>query len=325
MIVVFVAALVSISSHFPGLLSYLDGTDSERNETSESIKENTPSQPAEENSSSQENISIPNSDPNTETNTNNEINIEPNETESQNNFTQAEEVNIETLKTEKFGWWYKPNSQHKTPEIPTEVAKMLDKFDAIYVGDTSRKVVYLTFDEGYENGYTSSILDTLKENNVTASFFVTGSYIDKNPELVRRMVEEGHYVCSHTSTHPSLPDLSDAQLEKEIKDLEEKFRSVTGREIERYLRPPNGEYSEKSLYLTQKLGYVSVFWSLAYKDWDVNDQKGADYAYNFVTKNVHPGAVILLHAVSKSNAEALDRIIKGLINEGYTFERLPKI
>ncbi|MCG0276880.1 MAG: polysaccharide deacetylase family protein, partial [Thermosediminibacteraceae bacterium] len=253
MIVLFIAALVSISSHFPGLLSYLDGIDSKKNDTSQSINENTPSQPTEENPSSQENISLPNSDPETETNTN----IDPNETESQNNDSPETEVDIENLKTEKLGWWYKPNSQHKTPEIPTEVAKMLDKFDAIYVGDTSRKVVYLTFDEGYEYGYTSSILNTLKENNITASFFVTGSYIDKNPELVRRMVEEGHYVCSHTSTHPSLPDISDAQLEKEIKDTEEKFRNVTGREIERYLRPPSGEYSEKSLYLTQKLGYVS--------------------------------------------------------------------
>ncbi|MFO7153188.1 MAG: delta-lactam-biosynthetic de-N-acetylase [Bacillota bacterium] len=323
MIVVFVATLLSMSSYFPGLLSYLDGTDSKKSDTSQSIKENTPSQPTEENASSQENISLPNSDP--DTNTNNDVNIEPDETESQHNESpETEHVNPESLKTEKLGWWYKPNSQHKTPEIPSEAAEMLDKFSAIYVGDTSRKVVYLTFDEGYENGYTSSILDTLKENNITASFFVTGSYIDKNPELVRRMVEEGHYVCSHTSTHPSLPDISDAQLEKEIKDLEEKFRNATGREIDRYLRPPNGEYSEKSLYLTQKLGYVSVFWSVAYKDWDVNDQKGADYAYNFVMKNVHPGAIILLHAVSESNAEALDRIIKGLINEGYTFERLPK-
>ncbi len=227
-----------------------------------------------------------------------------------------------SLSNKKMGWSFTRNSEHQVPGIPA-AARVITNYGGMYVGDTSRKVVYLTFDNGYENGYTAPILDALASNQVVASFFVTESYINKNPELVKRMVAEGHAVCNHTSTHPSLPDVSDARIESEIRKTEEAFRKVTGTQMAPYLRPPAGEFSERTVALTQQLGYSSVFWSIAFKDWDVNDQPGADYSYNHVMTNVHPGAIILLHAVSSSNAGALDRILKDLKAEGYEFSPLP--
>ncbi|MGI6778968.1 MAG: delta-lactam-biosynthetic de-N-acetylase [Acetivibrionales bacterium] len=223
---------------------------------------------------------------------------------------------LDKLDNTKFGWGLRLNNDHTTPGIPSHVNELIDKYDGIFTGDTSQKVVYLTFDEGYENGYTSKILDTLKANDVKSIFFVTGSYVDRNPELVKRMAEEGHEIGNHTVNHPSLPDIDNAKIEKEILELEEKVYSQYGVQM-RYMRPPNGEYSERTLEAARQLGYKTVFWSFAYKDWDVNDQKGADYAYNKVMDNLHNGAVILLHAVSKDNAEALDRIIKAIREEGY--------
>jgi len=223
---------------------------------------------------------------------------------------------LDRLDNTKYSWGLKLNSEHKTPEIPSYVVEMLKDHAGIFTGDTSQKVVYLTFDEGYENGYTAKILDVLKENDVKSIFFITGSYLERNPELVRRMLEEGHEVGNHSVNHPSLPDVDNERLERELLGLEEKFYSEFNRNF-KYFRPPNGEYSRRTLEAAKQMGYKNVFWSFAYKDWDVNDQKGADYAYNKVMDNLHNGAVILLHAVSKDNAEALDRIIKGIREEGY--------
>lgn len=223
---------------------------------------------------------------------------------------------LDSLDNTKYSWGLNLNSEHKTPGIPSYAAEMLNEHDGIFTGDTSQKVIYLTFDEGYENGYTSQILDVLKENDVKSIFFITGSYLDRNPELVRRMLEEGHEVGNHTINHPSLPDIDNEKLEKELLGLEEKFYSGFNRNF-KYFRPPSGEYSRRTLEAAKQMGYKTVFWSFAYKDWDVNDQKGADYAYGKVMDNLHNGAVILLHAVSKDNAEALDKIIKGIREEGY--------
>jgi peptidoglycan-N-acetylmuramic acid deacetylase len=194
---------------------------------------------------------------------------------------------------------------------------LLDKYHGVYLGDTSKKVVYLTFDEGYENGYTPLILDTLKENNVKALFFVTGAYVKSEGNLVKRMLEEGHLVGNHTINHRSLPSLSSAALENELYGLEKRFTALTGKGF-KYMRPPEGEYSEKVLAAANQLGYVTVFWSYAYKDYDINDQKGSEHAYKMVMDNLHNGAVILLHAVSSDNANALDRIIRGIEAEGYS-------
>ncbi|NLV17578.1 MAG: polysaccharide deacetylase family protein [Syntrophomonadaceae bacterium] len=226
------------------------------------------------------------------------------------------------VSNKKLSWYFIANSEHQTPGIP-DSAKFITKYGGMYVGDPSGQTIYLTFDCGYENGYTPPILDALKANGVKAAFFVTKSYIDRNPELVRRMVAEGHQVCSHTATHPSLPDVSDARIENELTSTADAFRDVTGQEMSRHMRPPSGEYSQRTVRLTQQYGYATVFWSMAYRDWEVDNQQGAEFAYNYVMKYIHPGAVILLHAVSSSNAEAMDRILKGLQEQGYQFSLLP--
>lgn len=224
------------------------------------------------------------------------------------------------LSNKKYGWGLKKNKQ-APPEVPQATISLLDKYGAIYK-DSEPRALYLTFDEGYENGYTAQILDVLKENNVPAAFFVTGPYIKKEPELIRRMVEEGHIVGNHTVNHPSMPEVKSAEdLKREIMELSESFQELTGQEM-KFFRPPMGEYSERTLAITRDAGYTSVFWSFAYQDWNVKAQKGTDYAYQQITDGVHDGAILLLHAVSKDNAEVLDRVIKDLKAAGYRFKSL---
>jgi peptidoglycan-N-acetylmuramic acid deacetylase len=216
-----------------------------------------------------------------------------------------------------YGWGIKRMPDNKLPQADPGAPALIAKYKGLYLGDTSRKIIYLTFDEGYENGYTTKILDALKENNAKAVFFITGPYLKDHQELVRRMLEEGHKVGNHTIHHPSLPTISDSQIEEEVLGLERAFREKFNTEM-KYLRPPKGEYSERSLAITSKLGYRNMFWSFAYDDWYRDRIRGADYAYNMVMKNLHNGAILLLHAVSKDNADALDSIIKGVREKGYT-------
>lgn len=224
------------------------------------------------------------------------------------------------LPNKKYGWGLKKN-KNAPPEVPSETVKILENYGAIYI-DTAPHTLYLTFDEGYENGYTAQILDVLKENNVPAAFFVTGPYLKKEEALIKRMVEEGHTVGNHTVNHPSMPEVqSTEELKKEMMDLSETFEKMTGEKM-KFFRPPMGEYSERTLALTQDLGYTTVFWSFAYKDWDTKAQKGTDYAYEQIMNGVHDGAVLLLHAVSKDNADVLDRVIKDLKSQGYRFRSL---
>ena len=197
--------------------------------------------------------------------------------------------------------------------------------DALYVGNTDTKTIYLTFDEGYENGYTGKILDTLKEKNVPAAFFCTGDYIKRNKELVKRMIDEGHIVGNHTWNHKTMPSVaSDTEFKEELTKFDdymlENFKIRTG-----YFRYPNGEFSEKTLKIVKDMGYKTVFWSLAYKDWEKDVVKGADYAVKEVVDHIHNGAIILLHAVSSDNAEALPLIIERLNEEGYTFANLDNL
>ena len=224
---------------------------------------------------------------------------------------------LDKLDNTRYSWWFKKNNENKPTSIPENARKLIDGYNGVYIGDTSRKVIYLTFDEGYEYGYTGKILDTLKENEVKSIFFVTGPYIKKNPDLVKRMLDEGHLVGNHTINHPSLPSVDNPTLEKELHGLEEQFQAVFGTGFS-YMRPPMGEYSERVLDAAKSLGYKTVFWSFAYRDFEVDNQKGADHAYKMVMDNLHNGAVILLHAVSRDNAEALDRIIKDVKEQGYT-------
>lgn len=208
--------------------------------------------------------------------------------------------------------------QGQLPTADPGAPELLAKYNSLYLADTDKKTIYLTFDEGYENGYTSKILDVLYENKVNAIFFITGPYLDKEDALVQRMLDEGHAVGNHTVHHKSLPLLDDKEIEEEVVELDRKFHQKYGRNMV-FLRPPKGEYSERSLSITSKLGYVNVFWSFAYDDWSVNNQRGWEYAFKKVTDNLHNGAIILLHAVSRDNAEALDKIIEYARSAGYEF------
>lgn len=206
----------------------------------------------------------------------------------------------------------------RQPKPDPGTPELLRKYNSLYVGNTDEKTIYLTFDEGYEMGYTGRILDVLYENEVNAIFFITGPYLEKHHELVRRMLDEGHAVGNHTVSHKSLPTLSDEEIEKETTDLDRRFYERFGRNMV-FLRPPKGEYNERTLKVTSELGYVNVFWSFAYNDWNTSNQKGWEYAFNKVTNNLHNGAILLLHAVSSDNAEALDAIIKEARRQGYEF------
>jgi peptidoglycan-N-acetylmuramic acid deacetylase len=226
------------------------------------------------------------------------------------------------ITSKKFGWSFVRNKNNKQPRFESAQSMLGDKYNCIYIGNSDKKSLYLTFDEGYENGYTSKILDVLKDNNVKAAFFITKPYLDSQPELVKRMVNEGHIVGNHTVHHPSMPDVKDdSKLEEELLGLDRAFHDFIGKPM-KYLRPPKGEYDERTLRLSSNLDYTNVFWSMAYVDWDVNNQKGVANAMKMVSDNLHNGAVILLHAVSKDNAEALDSIIKDALSKGYTFETL---
>ncbi len=219
-----------------------------------------------------------------------------------------------------YGWGIKKNV-NAPPEVPETIRELIHTYDGFYL-DSIPKTLYLTFDEGYENGYTAQILDVLKKQEVKAAFFVTGPYLKKETELVRRMFDEGHIVGNHTVRHPSMPQLSGTkEVEKEVTELAEMCRELYGQEMH-YFRPPRGEYSERIMKICQDLGYKTVFWSFAYKDWEVKNQKGTEHAYEQIMKGVHDGAVLLLHAVSKDNAEVLDRVITDLKNQGYEFRSL---
>lgn len=219
-------------------------------------------------------------------------------------------------------WYFKPSKNNQPATTEPEYKALLEKYHGIWIGDTSKKVVYLTFDCGYENGYTDDILDILKKEKVPATFFITGHYIKSQPELVKRMVNEGHIVGNHSWGHPDLSKISDEKYKHEIKKLEEAYTDLTGRHDMKYLRPPRGTFNERSLKLADQLGYTSVFWSFAYQDWLTNQQKGKDFAYKSIMKRIHPGAILLLHTVSKDNADALGKVIEDLRKKGYQFESL---
>lgn len=209
-------------------------------------------------------------------------------------------------------------------EISINAQKFFEEnnFNAFCLDTKSNdKVLYLTFDCGYENGYTSKILDVLKEKKVNAAFFCTLPQVKENPELIERMINEGHIVGNHSVTHPSFAEISTSQIETEIKGMET-YLKENFNYCEPYFRFPMGEYSEVALDKVGSLGYTSVFWSLAYADWDLNSQKGAEYAHETVMSRIHSGAVILLHSVSPDNANALADIIDSARAQGYEFKSL---
>ncbi len=202
---------------------------------------------------------------------------------------------------------------------------ILKKYDAIFLGDTNKKELYLTFDNGYENGYTNKILDILKEKEVPATFFVTGHYVSSQPELIIRMFSDGHIIGNHSWSHPDMTKISDAQIEKELNNVYNEVFKLTGQLEMKYLRTPKGIFNEQSLAVSKKLDYTNVFWSIAYVDWDRNKQRGGKYAFDKVTSQLHSGAVILLHTVSKDNVDALSDIIDYAREQGYEFKSLDEM
>ena len=218
------------------------------------------------------------------------------------------------------GSWGLSFRQEGAPPIGTAGADQLGRYDAAYLGDTSEKVLYLTFDAGYENGCTAQILDTLKKHNVKAAFFLVGNYIQRNADLVRRMVQEGHTVGNHTMHHPDMSKLSDFNaFSRELSDLAELYEQTVGQPMPRYYRPPQGIYSEENLKMAQQLGYRTVFWSLAYVDWNNDAQPSREQALSKLLPRTHPGAVVLLHSTSKTNAEILDELLTKWEEAGYRF------
>ncbi len=244
-------------------------------------------------------------------------------TEATTETTTIQLYDTSKLSNTKQSWYYMPNDTHAVPKGNESVS--LNKYSAYYTGNTGENAIYLTFDEGYENGYTSKILDVLKAKNVKAAFFVTKPYIESQPALIKRMAEEGHIVGNHSAKHLSSPTLSDAQLKQELDSTAEAYKTVTGKDMPKYFRPPMGEYSERTLAVTHNMGYKSIFWSFAHKDWLTDQQPGAEATYNTVMKRYHNGEIMLLHAVSSSNTEALGRIIDSLRAQGYSFKTLDEL
>ncbi len=224
------------------------------------------------------------------------------------------------------GSWGLSFRQEGTAPIGTADVGALKKYGAAYLGDTEQKVIYLTFDAGYENGCTERILDALKKHNAPAAFFLVGNYIEKNGDLVRRMVDEGHIVGNHTMHHYDMSKLSDKEsFSRELTELEELFREVTGKELPKYYRPPQGIYSESNLSMAQELGYHTVFWSLAYVDWNNDAQPTPSAAYDKLLPRIHNGAVVLLHSTSATNADILDELLTKWESMGYTFASIDKL
>ena len=202
-------------------------------------------------------------------------------------------------------------------------AEELRRYNAFYVGDTAKPTIYLTFDAGYENGCTPAILDALAKHHTPACFFVVGNYIDTAPELVKRMVKEGHIVGNHTLHHPDMSAITDqAAFTAEITGLEEKFTALTGQPMQKFYRPPQGKFSEENLRQAQELGYTTVFWSLAYVDWYTDNQPTDEQAFAKLLPRVHNGAVVLLHSTSETNARILDELLTKWEELGYSFGSL---
>lgn len=231
-------------------------------------------------------------------------------------------LQVGAVSNQAIHWGFKKATNEVPPEAGKKYDELLAKYNAFYKADPSKKVLYLTFDNGYENGYTAKILDVLKKEKVPATFFVTGHYLNSAADLVKRMVNEGHIVGNHSWSHPDFTQVSDEKIKEELDKVKQKNAELTGQKEMIFMRPPRGIFSERTMKVAKDAGYIHVFWSLAFVDWNVNNQKGWEYSYNNIMKQVHPGAVILLHTVSKDNADALEKAIQDLKKRGYTFASL---
>lgn len=227
---------------------------------------------------------------------------------------------IETITSENWGLGFGQEGQPPTAAVS---AAELKQYNAYYIGDSSQKVIYLTFDAGYEAGYTPQILDALKKHNVSATFFVVGNYIETSPDLINRMIEEGHTIGNHTYHHPDMSKISTLEsFNKEMTSLADLYKEKTGEELVKFYRPPQGKYSIENLKMANELGYKTFFWSLAYVDWYQDKQPTHEEAFKKLLGRIHPGAIVLLHSTSKTNAEILDELLTKWEEMGYSFGTL---
>lgn len=239
----------------------------------------------------------------------------------------------QAVETAADGNWGLSFQQQGQAPVGNATPEYLAKYNAYYIAGAAadkdegdKKPIYLTFDSGYENGYTAEILDILKEKKVPAAFFLVGNYIEENPELVKRMVAEGHIVGNHTMHHPDMSAIADEEaFKKEITELEETYKTVVGKEIPKFYRPPQGKYSEANLQQAYRLGYTTLFWSLAYVDWLENDQPDETESINLLNKRIHPGAIVLLHSTSKTNSKILAQLIDDWKEQGYEFRSVSEL
>lgn len=222
--------------------------------------------------------------------------------------------------------WGLSFQEEGAPPVANASFQELERFHACYAEDTDEKVIYLTFDCGYENGNTPIILDALKKHQVPAAFFTVGTFVKENPDLIRRMANEGHIVANHTYHHPDMSKIStkDTFL-KELTDVETLYREITGKEMVKYYRPPQGKYSTENLQMAKDLGYCTFFWSLAYVDWYQDQQPSREEAFEKLLGRIHPGAVVLLHNTSSTNAQILDELLAKWKEMGYTFKTLDQL
>lgn len=222
-------------------------------------------------------------------------------------------------RAEEFHWGFKPSRGGEPVEIGEPLESLLDKYGAIYKGNSDQKIVYLTFDNGYENGFTESILNTLREEKAPATFFLTGHYLTSATDLVKTMIKDGHIIGNHSYGHPNMAKLSEQEMVKEWQQFDSKLKELTGVERTYYARPPEGTFNEQVLKVGNDNGYRHLFWSIAFKDWLKDERRGYEYAYNALMNQLHPGAIILMHTVAQDNAEALPKFIQEAKKQGYTF------
>lgn len=233
----------------------------------------------------------------------------------------------EVLETsaESSSWGLSFQEEGKRP-VGNATIDDLKQYDSYYAADTDEKVIYLTFDCGYENGYTPAILDALKKHKVSATFFVVGNFITDQPELIKRMVEEGHTIGNHTFTHPNMSKISSKEaFSKELQQVEEAYQAITGEQMIKFYRPPQGIYSISNLKMVQEMGYHTFFWSLAYVDWYQDQQPTHEEAFQKLLSRIHPGAIVLLHSTSQTNAEILDELLTKWEELGYHFDTLENL
>ena len=225
---------------------------------------------------------------------------------------------------DSFSWYCPHVKNHVQPTAGSELL-FAETLDGYYLDHSGEKVIYLTFDAGYENGNVAKVLDTLKENDVPGAFFILSNLITRNPELVERMVAEGHTVCNHTVHHRDMSKASGEELLRELHELETLYKERTGKELSKFYRPPEGRFSKDNLETLKNAGYKTIFWSFAYPDWDNNRQVNPEKAKQVILDNAHPGEVMLLHPTSSTNALILDSVIKALKAEGYRFGTLAEL